>query len=120
MSNENDTRQQLLSELNRLCKWRKVLAGWQLGTRSDQDAEAAAVRDQRELLLLMRVELNALTNLLIQQGVITLRDFMEQQLVEITALDKSLEARFPGFQATPTGMLIDAKVAANTTKGWKP
>jgi hypothetical protein len=49
--------------LNRLAKWRAVLAGWQLGTRPKGDSECDAVRDQRELLLILRAEVNAISAL---------------------------------------------------------
>lgn len=54
--------------LQKLCKWRSVFAGWQLGTRPDTDAECQAVRDHREVTMLMRAELSALTALLIEKG----------------------------------------------------
>lgn len=60
MLNERD----LEGILNKLCKWRTILAGWQLGTRPKEDPEAQAVRDQRELLLLLRCEVTALIDIL--------------------------------------------------------
>lgn len=106
--------------LNRLCKWRSVFAGWQLGTRLDTDAESQAVRDHREVTMLMRAELNALTACLIEAGVITARAFTEQVIVEAEHLDKMFERKFPGMKATDAGISYDLPVAAETMKGWRP
>src|SRR5205809_59165 len=46
--------------LNRLTKWRSVFAGWQLGTRPLGDPECDAVRDHREVTILMRAELTTI------------------------------------------------------------
>ena len=54
----SDLNELLNQALNRLCKWRAHFAGWQLGTRAKDDPEAQAVRDHRELSMLMRVELS--------------------------------------------------------------
>src|SRR5258707_10424244 len=62
--------QRMLAALNRLTKWRTHYAGWQLGTRAKGDPESDAVRDHRELTMLLRVELTALTGLLMRKGVI--------------------------------------------------
>ena len=45
----------MMRMFNRLCKWRTVLTGWQLGTRAKGDPEGDAVRDHREVTLLLRV-----------------------------------------------------------------
>lgn len=118
--NLEETRNKLVQELNRICKWRTVYAGWQLGTRLDTDEECKAVKDQRELLILMRVEVSALANVLIEKGVISLKDYFDQQLVEINELDHALQRKFPGFKATDFGISIDASVAKKTTQNWKP
>lgn len=106
--------------LNRLCKWRTVFAGWQLGTRPKGDPECDAVRDQRELLLLLRAEFNALTALCLEKKVFTLEEWDRQLATEADLLSKGLEQRFPGFRATDVGLEMDSKIAAQTTKGWKP
>lgn len=106
--------------LNRLCKWRSVFAGWQLGTRPKDDSESDAVRDMREGLLLLRVEVTAIVTLLLQKGIYTFEEYEDQIEVEANALSKMLERRFPGFKATDIGMSIDPSKAAETTKGWRP
>ncbi len=106
--------------LNRLAKWRNVLAGWQLGTRLKGDPEGDAVRDHREGSLLLRAELSAITTLLIAKGVITHAEFECQLLEEAGHLNKMMEARFPGFTTSEAGVHIDPKVAVETTRGWIP
>lgn len=102
-------------------KWRSVFAGWQLGTRAEDDPECRAVRDQRELLLSMRAELNALIQLLIREKVFSYNDWCKQMCEEIDILDKAYEERFPGFQVSAMGLVItDKEKAAETTKGWRP
>ena len=96
-----------IAALNRLAKWRQVLTGWQVGTRSKEDPEAQAIRDQRELLLLLRAEVNAMTGLLIQRGVFDARDWDVALAHEAELLCKDLEQRFPGAHAEDYGMSID-------------
>ncbi len=60
-----------LRALNRLAKWRNHFAGWQLGTRMRGDAEYEAVRDHREVTILLRAEQSAMAGLLLRKGVIT-------------------------------------------------
>lgn len=49
----------------RLTRWRTLFAGWQLGTRPKGDPECDAVADHRELSVLLRAEVTALTGLLL-------------------------------------------------------
>jgi hypothetical protein len=106
--------------LNRLAKWRAVLAGWQLGTRMKGDPESDAVRDHREATLLLRAEMNALTGLLIKVGIITVQQMHEAMIEEAKLACEDLEKRFPGFSAVDNGMEMDPRKAAETTKGWPP
>lgn len=106
--------------LDKLCKWRTVFAGWQLGTRADTDPECQAVRDHRELTIVLRVEMTALSALLIEKGVISAEEFMQAMGDEAEQLDRDYERRFPGFKATPIGMQIDPVKAQQTMKGWRP
>ena len=105
---------------NRLSKWRSVFAGWQLGTRLDSDPECQAVRDHRELTMLMRAEINALTKCLVDAGVITERAFTEQLIVEFDLLSDDYAERFPGMTATDGGIAYELPLAAETMKGWLP
>lgn len=105
--------------LNKLCKWRSIYTGRILGTRSMHDAQAKGVRDVFEKLLIQRVELSALTQLLIAKGAFTLAEFEDQLVIEARALDKAIEHTFPGFRTTETGVEIHAPVVAqDTTRGW--
>jgi hypothetical protein len=115
----DDVRQRYLRAINRLGKWRSVFAGWQLGTRLDTDPECQAVREQFNTMISARVELNALTALLIKKQIITEVEFMEQMIVECDFLHTAYEKKFPGFRATDSGMHIDTAVAAETMKGWR-
>lgn len=108
------------ASLNRLCKWRSVLVGWQLGTRAKGDPESDALRDHRELTLLLRVEVTALAGLLVKKGVITAEEFTAALGEEAELLSADYARRFPGFTAHDDGMHIDAAQAAETTRGWKP
>ncbi|SRR5579883_504325 len=106
--------------MNRLAKWRSVFAGWQLGTRTDTDSECQAVRDHREVTMILRAEVNALVVLLIQKGVFTEAEYRGQIQEEARYLCEAYEKRFPGFKAADVGMNIDPQIAVNTTRTWKP
>jgi hypothetical protein len=110
----------MTSALNRLCKWRMVFASWQLGTRPKGDPECDAVRDHRELSIILRNELNALTRLLIEKGVFTAQERDAAVEAEAELLNKDYQRRFPGFRATDIGMDINTAIAADTMRGWKP
>ena len=109
--------------LNKVCKWRSLFAGWQLGTRSDTDPEAAAVRDQRELLILLRVEVTALTRLLLDADVFTSEQLNAAFGSEARNLDRDYERRFPGVTATPHGLTFDLSRLGEIQEwqaGWLP
>jgi len=120
MREQSDLAERLRSALEKLTKWRTVFAGWQLGTRTSDDPESQAVRDHREVTMLMRVELNAVAKLLLDKGVITVAEWQAAVLEEALALDKSFEERFPGFESTEYGMAIDVVRSRQTTRGWRP
>ncbi len=103
---------------NRVAKWRSVFAGWQLGTRLADDPESRAVRDQREVLIMLRAEVNAMTALLIEAGVMTTRTFTEQLILELEHLDAEYARRFPGMTSTDEGIAYQLPLAAETMKGW--
>jgi hypothetical protein len=109
-------RDRVFDVMNRIVKWRSILAGWQLGTRPKTDGACRAVRDHRELSMLTRVDVNAITNLLLKKGLITEKELLEQTLVEAEAYEKGLQARFPGLKATDEGMSLQMPLAAETLK----
>lgn len=105
--------------LERLTKWRAVFAGWQLGTRASSDPECQAVRDHREVTILLRAEVNTLTALLLRAGVFTSEELERALEQEAEQLNADYARRFPGMTATDSGITYDARAAA-TMKGWKP
>ena len=115
-----DLQQKMKAALNRLAKWRIVFTAWQLGTRLKGDPESDALRDHRELTILLRCEASALSGLLIKKGIFTHDEWMEALRAEAEQLSQDYEGKFPGFKATDNGISIDPAIAAKTTEGWKP
>ena len=108
-----------LDKLNRLCKFRTIYAGWQLGTRPKTDPESQEVRDHREVTLLLRAEVSALAGLLIAKGTFTQDEFEAQLGIEAEALTAMLEAKFPGVTAQDDGLGLDpAKIG--WMREWRP
>ncbi len=110
------------ASLNRLCKWRSVFAGWQLGTRPSSDPECQAVRDHREVTILLRAEVSALTGLLIKNGVFTAEEFSAAMAAEADLLSDDYSRRFRGMRATNDGIQMDLAVMQEhgTMAGWLP
>lgn len=108
--------QNLHRVLNKLARWRTVLASWQLGTRNDTDGECKAVKNHWENSLMQRAELSATTALLIRKGVFTLDEFRHQLIEEAGALDQMYEAFFKGFRTTDVGIEIITQQAAETAQ----
>lgn len=111
-----------LEALNRLAKWRAHFAGWQLGTRASTDPESQAVRDHRELTMMMRVELSALAGLLIAKQVFTAKEWTEAIGREAEALNATYERRWPGVTSRRDGLTYDVEKVqdAGWMAGWKP
>jgi len=112
-------RSRTMAALNILAKWRALFTGWQLGTRPKGDPEGDAVRDHREVTILLRAEMSALTELLIDKGIITQQEFEASLEAEAKHLCADYEKRFPGVEATPDGLSMDRRVLP-WMKGWKP
>jgi hypothetical protein len=102
--------------LNKLAKWRNVLASWQLGTRPANDGECNAVKDHREATLFHRAELNAMLKLLLDKQVITHDEFNRCLLEEVKELDVAHERMFPGFKTTEFGLDLAMPIAAETMR----
>lgn len=102
--------------LNKLAKWRAVFASWQLGTRLLSDGETRAVKDHREVTILLRAELNAMLGLLIQKGIFTAEEFDASLHNEAHLLDKDYEEKFPGFSTSQEGVHMNAPVALETMR----
>ena len=111
--------QKFEATMNRLVKWRSAFAGWQLGTRPIGDPECDAVRDHREVTILMRTEINALLKLMVDKGVFTVEEFQKGMIDEAEMLSKDYEAKFPGMKATDIGIQYDQR-AQETMKHWRP
>lgn len=103
------------SAIQRICKWRTVFLGWMLGTIHDDQPGLKAHKDRVEAQIMTRVELNALTALLVKKGVCTNEEFMVQLIEECELQQRLYEQKFPGFKATDTGLTIDPQEAAKTT-----
>lgn len=114
-----DQRERTMTALNILTKWRTIFTGWQLGTRPKGDPEGDAVRDHRELSILLRAESSALLGLLLRKGFITEEEWLAALEREAKALNRNYETRFPGVTASETGLTIDSR-ALPWMKGWKP
>lgn len=108
--------EQVREALERLGRWRAVFAGWQLGTRADTDPECQAVRDHREVTMMLRAEVNALTQVLTRKGVFTAEEYTEQIGDEAEHLCHEYEKRWPGARATDIGMEFNARAATWLSK----
>lgn len=102
--------------LNRLCKWRSVLAGWHLGTRGKNEPGVQAMRDLQDFRLIVRAEVTAIVNVLLAKGTFTKAEFEAAMTVEAVELEKMLQRQFPGYRATDEGMSINPVVAEETNK----
>lgn len=106
----------LTAALEKLTKWRKFFAGWQLGTRPDSDGESKAVRNHREATILLRAEQTALTGLLISKNLITQAEFAAALEREAVQLDEDYAAAYPGWSSTPDGLSMNLPEAADTMR----
>lgn len=106
--------------VQRLAKWRTLFAGWQLGTRAKGDPEGDAVRDHREVTILLRAEMSALLGLLVEKNVITFEEFGAALEREADLLSADYARRFPGIRAADHGLEFVPHIAADTMRGWRP
>lgn len=115
-------RRELDRSLQKLTKWRSFFAAWQLGTRAKNDAELKAIKDHRELTILLRAEVTAITGLLLKKGVFSDTEFMEALQEEAEQLSADYAGRFPGVKATEAGLEYDLEEIKRhgTMDGWLP
>jgi hypothetical protein len=106
----------LRAALEKLAKWRKFFASWQLGTTPAGDGRYRAVADHRELSILMRAEMTAVTGLLVRKGAFTREEFRDALEAEAKLLDHEYEERFPGWRSLPDGLHMKMPEAAETMK----
>jgi len=111
-----------MAALNRLAKWRTLFAGWQLGTRPKGDPECDAVRDHREVTILLRAEMSAMAGVLLRKGLITEAEWTAALEREANDLSRDYAARFPGVEATDLGLSMDTRRIGREgwMRGWKP
>lgn len=102
----------LFRAVNKLAKWRVLYASWQLGTRSKEDPESQAVRDHREVTILLRAEVSALVGVLVDKGVCTAEEWGAKLEEECGHLEKAFEKKWPGARASNEGMIFDVKLSA--------
>ena len=102
--------------LNKVTKWRTIFASWQLGTRGAYDAECNALKDHREVTMLLRMEMNAMLGLLKKNGIITEEDWTGAMIEEAKLTDADLEKRFPGAKSSEGGMVLNTSEFMETCK----
>jgi hypothetical protein len=113
-----DQKSRTMRALNIVTKWRVLFTGWQLGTRVKGDPEGDAVRDHRELTILLRVEASALVGLLLRKGVITEGEWLAALEREATQLSHDYERQFPGVTAHEQGLSFTPE-ALGWMSGWR-
>lgn len=101
---------------NKLAKWRTVFASWQLGTRSDTDPECKAVKDHREVTIFLRAEVNAITRVLLDRGVISESQLIQYMDEEARYLDRAYEHDWPGITTSEVGIHFSMPEAIETMK----
>lgn len=105
---------------NLLSKWRGIFAGWQLGTRPVSDPECQAVRDHREVSMILRAEVTGVVRILLEKKIVTVEELHDVFSDEALELSRLYEEKFPGFKPTDMGMEVNTAIARETTKGWRP
>lgn len=106
-------------KLNKLLKWRSILIGRIIGSRSIDDPQAIGMRDIIDKLLILRVENTVIMNLLIRKGITSPSVIYDQMEQEAEELDKIYEGIFPGMRTTDYGVeVFDKELAAKTMEGW--
>ncbi len=106
----------MLDALNKLTKWRRFFASWQVGTTRTGDGAYRAVANHRELSILLRAEVNALTGLLIRKGVFTGEEFEDALEAEAKLLDHDYEEHYPGWRSSLDGLHLKMPEAGNTMR----
>lgn len=103
--------------LQKLAKWRALLAGWHLGSAVKLEPGVQAMRDLREAVLMHRAELSALVALLVEKKVFTVLEFTDANGREAAFLDAMMAQQFPGYHTTDAGITIhDPEAAAETCR----
>jgi hypothetical protein len=112
--NEQERATEGFRVLNKVAKWRRFFASWQLGTRLETDGEFKAVSHNREMYIMLRIEQNALVTLLVKKGTFTAEEYQDQVIAAAKALDHAYEESYPGFRSTENGMSMKMPEALET------
>lgn len=107
----------MLDALNRVCKWRRVFTGRMFGTRADNDALGVGSNDLQEARIIQRVELTAITGLLLRKKVFTETELAAAIEAEADQLNDDYARKFPGFTAQLDGIHMDTAAASDTMGG---
>lgn len=103
--------------LNRLAKWRRMFALWHF---AGQDLKGHpsydAMTDLREVVIIMRAELSAMTQLMVKKGVFTQAEWDAQMAVECVHLQVAYEKLFPGIKAYDMGLEFKNPEALQTMR----
>lgn len=108
--------------LNRLAKWRVMLTGWHMGTRAKGDPAGDSYRDLMEFRLMIRVEVSAITRILVDKGLMTEAEFEDAVVVDAALLDEALASQFPGVRSNDEGLVMNpAEInRAGWMRNWLP
>ena len=106
----------MMKALNRVAKWRRVFTGKMIGTGAEDDPLIVGMNDLQEARIVMRVELTALTDLLLKKGVFTQEQFADAMEREANTLNSAYTERFPGFEAQDDGMHMTMPAAMETMR----
>ena len=77
------------------------------------------MRDAREMLILLRIEVSAVVQLLVRHHLVTIDELMNTVADEAELLDQAYAKQWPGCSSSDVGMVYTAE-AAETMKGWLP
>lgn len=103
--------------LEKLGKWRTLLTGWHLGSKTMFDPGVPAMRDLMDRVQMLRAENTAIVSLLMDKGVFTQSEWDERLDLAAAQLDGMMELLFPGFRTSDFGVYIhDRELAAETMK----
>ena len=105
-----------MAALDKLCKWRKFFASWQLGTRPKDDGELKALTHHLELSILLRAEVSAFTGLMLRKGVFTQAEWQEALEAEAKLLDHDYEESYPGWRSRADGLSMKMPEALETMR----
>jgi hypothetical protein len=100
--------------MDRVVHWKVVLTNWQLGTRDANNGTLMAIQDLHDTLLRKQVKLDALTEILINRGLVSPEALLEKQIEVAVRLDQSMESKFPGVKTTDAGLDIEAEAYQET------